>query len=186
MVITNSLRPIVRGDNHIKFHLRTEDWPQDIPLPEGAVSVELDGKSLWPYQVIYLESDKTVETVNGWFILPLSPEQTFEWYQSEMAKRGYAQVEGCHALPSWAILRYIHAGTDVRVRISIRHNLHLDQTRVMIQRTVMQPWSSGPEDEKVQPVQTSSPQLNDSDVKWRARAPRKKSHRQAKPRRVAA
>jgi hypothetical protein len=95
-----------------------------------------------PYQVIYLEPDKTVETVNGWFIVPLSPEQTFAWYQSEMTRRGYAEQECGNTLPTWAMLRYAHPETDVRVRISIRYNPYLKQTRVMLQRSVVQSWAS--------------------------------------------
>ena len=141
MVMTNSLRPIVRGYNQIKFHLRMEDWPQDIPLPEGAISVEMDGKPLWPYQVVYLEPDKTVETVNGWFIMPISIEQVFAWYPAEMEKRGYQEEKRSHTLPTWAWLRYHHPETDVSAEISIRCNPHLCQTRAMIQRSVIQPWS---------------------------------------------
>jgi hypothetical protein len=141
LVIKNSLRPLLRGKNKLQFWLNMEDWPKDIPLPDETILATTGEGPFRPYQVVYLEPDKTVETVIGWFIVPLSPERTFKWYQNEMVKRGYVEQERGDTLPTWALLRYCQPETNVRVRISIQCNPHLNQTRVMIQRSVIHPWS---------------------------------------------
>jgi hypothetical protein len=141
MVMTNSIRPFIRVQDGILRHLNLDDWPIDVPLPDGVKMVQLDGESFQPYQKIYLGSDKTVEAVFGWFVLPLSLEQALEWYSTRMPAFGYVREDGYENFPNSAGIHYRNPQTDVRVEINILHNRYLDCTETAITRFVTQLWS---------------------------------------------
>lgn len=134
-IVKNGLHVFRRDEDGIMIYLRMEDWPEDIPLPDGTRVVD---ERFWPNWNIVLNPDKTVERVSGWFLVPdLSLEETFRWYQVEMEKRGWVEEERVDTLPTWALLRYHQPETDVRVEISIRRNRYLNCTQPMIHRVTI-------------------------------------------------
>jgi len=148
----NSWRPFRRDRHGITLFLRLEDWPDDVPLPEGTRVMEIGDGAFWPNWQIVLEPDRTIEEMAGWFIVPhLSTEETFEWYQTEMAKRGWEEVERVHTLPSWALLRYRHPEKEVYVEISIGRNRYLNRTQPMIRRVAVHPYVPLEEEEAGEP-----------------------------------
>lgn len=152
-MVNNRLRPFQRLHNGLLIYLEFEDWPKDIPLPEEAEVTELGDGLFRPYWDFVLESDKTVEKIVGWFIFPnLTAEETLQWYQVEMERQGWIEVERSETLPDWAMLRYRHPetedNTETYVVISIRHNKYLNRTQPMIRRVTIHPYSP-PEGEDV-------------------------------------
>ena len=150
MVITKRPRPLRRDHDGILFYLHMEDWPEDVPLPEGTEPLEIGDGAYWPYWNIILESDRTVELIFGWFIVSLSMEETFKWYQTEMERCGWIEIERTDGLPSCATLRYRRPETgqdaETYVIISIRRNRYLNRTQPMIRRVTIHPWSPAEEE----------------------------------------
>ena len=151
MVLRNGMRPIQRDHNGLMIFLRMEDWPEDVPLPDGTTQMVTGAGPFPPYWRIFLEPDKTVEMIVGWFIVPhLSVEDTLSWYQAEMEKLGWVEVKRTDTLPSWAMLRYGCSETDLDtetyVVISIWRNRYLNRTQPMIRRVTVHPWSPGEEE----------------------------------------
>jgi len=120
----------------------------------------------WPYWKIYLEPDKTVEKIAGWFIVPYSLEETVEWYAIELRKQGWVETERTYTQPTWAILRYRHPGTDsdieTHVEISIRRNRYLNRTQPMIRRVTIHPWS--PAEEETSEMEAEQEAIDDESM----------------------
>ncbi len=49
--------------------------------------------------------------------------------------------------PAWAMLKYSHQASEVQVEISIQRNAYLNQTRPMIRRVAIHPWTPESADE---------------------------------------
>jgi len=151
-MVNEKTRTFQRLHNGILIYLSIDQWPQDIPLPEGTGIIELGDGPFRPYRDFILKPDKTIEKFAGWFIVPnLTPEETVCWYQTEMGKLGWIEIERSETRPEGAILRYRHPepaeGTETYVVISIMQNKHLKRTQPMIRRVTIHPWSP-PEDEE--------------------------------------
>ncbi len=159
MDILDGLRPFQRLHDGIQFRLRLEDWPTDVPLPAESTIVRVGADHeipLHPYWQIVLEPERTIEAVVGRFIIPLSLDEAIIWYQTEMAKRGWAQpTDKSSRLTESAVLRFDRghpsapsAGqalgeqptTNVRAVVDLRIRPQTQQTDVMIRRVVVHPW----------------------------------------------
>lgn len=157
----------------ILIWLRLEEWPSDVPLPAGTRVTQTGDGPFEPYWHFVLERDKTIEAVVGWFVVPLDFEETIAWYRTRMREMGWAvsSKEG-YVMSEKALLRFEHPETRVRVEVSIQWWHYKEETTAMLRRVTEHPWSP--------------PQVNGSDVKRRTGTARKKSPRQAKPRRRVA
>lgn len=47
-IAKNSLRPFRRDRDGVMIYLRMEDWPEDVPLPDGSEVVEIGDGAAWP------------------------------------------------------------------------------------------------------------------------------------------
>jgi len=151
VVLETGMRPIRRDHNGLMIFLCREDWPEDVPLPDGTAQM-VTGAGPFPLSwKIVLDPDKTVEVIAGWFIVPhLSVEDTFDWYQTEMNRLGWIEVQRASSPPGWAMLRYRHPETrsdaETHVVIDIRRNRYLNRTQPMIRRVTIHPWSPAEEE----------------------------------------
>lgn len=169
MGIANWPRPLVRGHKGLTFFFYMEDWPEDVPLPDGTKEVVTGAGPFHPYMRVFLEPDKTVEMVAGWFRVKRPLEEVFTWYQTEMEGRGWVEEKRTFILPRWANIVYRHPETDVKVEIDLRHNPHLGETRPMIRRVTIHPWSpdepeEGEESTEVSEIEAESLVVEESET----------------------
>jgi hypothetical protein len=149
MDVLTGVREFLRRHNGLLIYLRRDDWPADIPLPTGTRWAETGAGPFDPYWRIVVEPNRTIEAVVGWFVLPLSLDDTVAWFKTEMATRGW--VDGAKAgyrMTNQALLRFQHPSTGsgqapatrVQVGIDIQWWPSKQETTAMISRVVEHPW----------------------------------------------
>lgn len=140
-LIRHGYRPFSRKRDRITIFLQMEDWPEDVPLPEGVGIMETGDGPLPPSWTIYFKPDKTVELVAGWFRMKRRLEEVFAWYTNAMKSQGWLEETRHETYPRSAYLLYRHPETDVKVEISFYFNPHLDETRPFIRRATITPYT---------------------------------------------
>ena len=142
VVKANGFRSIQRTHRGVLIYLQLNDWPTDVPLPQGVMLGETGEGPFSPYCDLILKNDQTIQAIVGWFIIPLALSETIAWYQVEMAKQDWAyQADKSSRLAESAILRFEQLTTSLRAMIDLRARSHILQTDAMIRRIVVHPWS---------------------------------------------
>ena len=162
-IIKNGYRPLRRDRDGVMIFLRMEDWPEDVPLPDGSEVMKTGDGAAWPNWNIIFEPDKTIEMVFGWFKVKRPLEEVFSWYATAMESRGWLEEKRHEIYPRWAYLLYRHPETEVKVEIDLRYNSHLGETRPMIRRATIHPWSPS-EDEEGREAEGEAPLAAEADV----------------------
>lgn len=144
MAILTSLRPFQRLHNGMQIELRLNEWPADVPLPDGSTIVGIGENRETPVSPNWrfiLEPDSTIEIVGGWFRAPLSFEEVVAWYKTELLNLGWAQqIERGFIQSHWAALYLCHLEMNARLRLNIRRDDTSDETTIMIERVIKHPW----------------------------------------------
>ena len=155
VVKTNGSRPFQRTHNGVLIYLQLDDWPADMPLPGGVTLGETGEGPFYPYWDLILKSDQTIQVVVGWFIIPLTLNEAITWYQTEMAKQGWAHLaEKSSRLSESAVLRFEQPTTSVRAVVDLHVRPH-NQTDAFIRRVIKHPWPLA--DEQPVPADVSQP-----------------------------
>ncbi|MBK6432166.1 hypothetical protein [Candidatus Amarolinea dominans] len=142
MVAVNSFRKFQRMHSGVMIHLRFDEWPGDVSLPAETTVAKTGEGPFHPYWDLILKSDRTIESVVGWFIFPLSLDAAIAWYQSEMAKCGWIELteKGCR-MPASAALHFEHPASKVRVVVGLRAGSERKVSDAFIRRIIEHPWS---------------------------------------------
>ncbi len=145
MGVLTSLRRFNRHTDGITIFLRLDEWPADVPLPPQTDVLRVGENHelpLYPQWRFVLEPEWTVEVLTGLFVIPLSPEDTLSWYETELKKLGWViDSEKRFVEPTWASLRFEHPETQVHVSLSLRYSQARNDTAVTIWRVLKHPFT---------------------------------------------
>jgi hypothetical protein len=126
--------------------LDINEWPGDVPLPSGTVSVP----PLKPRCFIRIEADRTREEISGTFLLPLSLADASHWYRTRMntlewdiiEEKGGESDRGM-VFESFAFASFLFSRKSdpaLRARISLDRHKETAMTHAMLIRWARVPW----------------------------------------------
>jgi len=144
-MIIESFRPFLRYDNKIQLKLRMEDWPTDVPLPPNTEMTGIGENheiKIPPHWNLILKPDCTVEYFGGWFRFDLKIEEAYQWFLTELPKRGWTAQE-----PKPELNPDVHRHFDfdypkhnARLEIGLQWWESLNETTALITRITTHPW----------------------------------------------
>ena len=127
-------RPFSSDKNKVRLYLRPDDQPPELPVPFGAV---VRTQPFVPYVEFSITPTQTEELLTMEFELPLSVQEAFNWYETELPKKGWQSLEKRYSPPSRATLKYRHCSKDIVFRVVIRHYIERQATSALIFRQVV-------------------------------------------------
>jgi len=141
MVKQFGLRPFHRMHDGILIHITLDEWPADVPLPEGIKLLETDDGVVHPFWRIVLEPNRTIEAIGGMFRMNCSLDATSKKFEHVMQNVGWKSNGMLFQEERRTTFRYTHSVEDAYVEVSLLQSKDLETTRVTIRRVVKHPYA---------------------------------------------
>lgn len=79
-----------RDKKSLVFQLINDDWPSDVPLPDGTTQVNPENVK-WPKMTIDIYSNKNKIIVGGNYWIPGKLDTVTGWFQEQLTRKGWRE-----------------------------------------------------------------------------------------------